>query len=249
MSMTLEEQRRFIVLLSAWELGGSPLRQEVLDNIRDKRYIDFQDYDLEGVGNQNEPRWQNDLSYTRKHLVDAGHLDNSIRGRWVITDLGKSALNNLLALAASLGTRDNYFMSPNAFNRAIELKTAKQSENQQRELEITEDIPELKNQTKEVVIQTIKRYQSIVDKLKTRYGNRCQIGNCGFTFRKKDNSNYSEAHHLVPLAEQGTQEEDNVVIICANHHRMFHYSTVQLGQREGNKREIYFNNERFELIY
>ncbi len=37
-------------------------------------------------------------------------------------------------------------------------------------------------------------------------------------------NHYCEAHHLVPLSLNGGQEAENVIILCANHHRMFHYA-------------------------
>ena len=88
--------------------------------------------------------------------------------------------------------------------------------------DLVEDFPEIDNESEEIVVCRIKRYRKIVESLKVRYHNRCQI--CGFTFEKANGSGYSEAHHIVRLADNGSQDERNVVILCANHHRMLHYA-------------------------
>ena len=40
---------------------------------------------------------------------------------------------------------------------------------------LLEDYPELKNEKEELVLKRIKRYKKVVDVLKLRYHNRCQI--------------------------------------------------------------------------
>lgn len=85
-----------------------------------------------------------------------------------------------------------------------------------------EDFPEVENIKKEIVINRIKRVKSIVDALKEKYHYKCQI--CGFNFKMKNGNGYCEAHHLVPLSTGGSQMQENVIIICPNHHRMLHYA-------------------------
>lgn len=97
---------------------------------------------------------------------------------------------------------------------------------------LTEDFPEIENEKEEVIICRIKRYKKIVETLKARYHNRCQI--CGFTFEKNNGTGYSEAHHIKKLADNGSQDESNVVILCANHHRMLHYAKSVDYCTEGN---------------
>ena len=81
--------------------------------------------------------------------------------------------------------------------------------------------------TKELKMQVIIRYLEVVKKQKEKYLNKCQIANCAFTFIKKDGSYYSEAHHIKFLSEGGSQDSDNLLILCANHHRMFHYAKIE----------------------
>ncbi|MEH2175912.1 HNH endonuclease [Nostoc sp.] len=120
----------------------------------------------------------------------------------------------------------------------------------QYENQILEDFQDLINETEEVRVTRIKRYKKIIDKLKDKYNNQCQFENCKFTFQKADGSFYSEGHHLIQLSKEGSQEADNVIIVCPNHHRMLHYANTELGNLiEKNKRLIKINGEDFYILY
>jgi hypothetical protein len=118
-----------------------------------------------------------------------------------------------------------------------------------REKELFEDDPSLTNESEEVITKRIKRYKKIVDKIKVRYGNKCQVEECNFTFRKKNGDYYSEAHHLIPLSEGGLQKASNIVILCANHHRMLHYANVKIGKLKSGKRRIRINGTNYTILY
>ena len=114
---------------------------------------------------------------------------------------------------------------------------------------LLEDWPELKNKTDEIIIKRVKRYKSIVDMIKKKYGSRCQVEGCHFTFKKSNGGLYSEAHHLTPLYENGSQNEENVVLLCPNHHRMFHYADISIKERLKNKLEVTINGTTNYIIY
>lgn len=111
-----------------------------------------------------------------------------------------------------------------------------------------EDFPHFKDEIEDVKLKRIKRYKKIVDILKEAYKGKCQI--CGFTFVKSNDDNYSEAHHLNPLAQGGSQDEENVVVLCANHHRMLHYGkNIKVGEKVGNSRFVIINTVKLEIKY
>lgn len=111
-----------------------------------------------------------------------------------------------------------------------------------------DDFSHLKNEREEVKLERIKRYRKVVDMLKDIYNGECQI--CGFAFMKNNDRNYSEAHHLDPLSLGGSQDEDNVVILCANHHRMLHYGkNVSIGDRIDNSRIVKVNDKELIIKY
>ena len=37
---------------------------------------------------------------------------------------------------------------------------------------------------------------------------------------------YSEVHHLKPLGEHGFDNEDNMLVLCPNHHALFDYLSI-----------------------
>lgn len=94
----------------------------------------------------------------------------------------------------------------------------------------------LKNITEEKLVRLVKRYRNIVNKKKMECGCKCQI--CGQTFLMDNGKYYCEAHHLIPISEDGSQGSENVIILCANHHRMFHYAKNNISIREENGEKI-----------
>lgn len=85
----------------------------------------------------------------------------------------------------------------------------------------------------EARIRRIKRDRRLVQKLKQLYAGRCQ--RCEFTFAKRDSKPYSEAAHLNRIADRlpGIDSPDNLVILCANCHRMLDYGTLEIYWDEG----------------
>lgn len=106
------------------------------------------------------------------------------------------------------------------------------------EADLYEDIDVQENESKEVKIRRIKRYQKIVNRLKQKHGFRCQL--CHDTFMMDNGRNYCEAHHIKSLSQNGSQAEDNVLILCPTHHRMFHYAknSIEIGNLIDRKRII-----------
>lgn len=69
---------------------------------------------------------------------------------------------------------------------------------------------------------------------KTRAGHRCEVPHCVYpVFSGKDGRPYCEVHHVIPLAEGGSDTIENVVCLCPAHHREVH-----LGERGGELGEV-----------
>lgn len=53
-------------------------------------------------------------------------------------------------------------------------------------------------------------------------------------FIKKNESAYSEAHHVQPVSELavGSLGCDNIMVLCPNHHRQAHYGNVEVLETE-----------------
>ena len=71
-------------------------------------------------------------------------------------------------------------------------------------------------------------------KLKKLYHNKCQI--CNYSFPEYVTSGYSEVHHVWPMANNGDDDYDNMLVLCPNHHTEFDYRIIQ------------FNSSKYRLI-
>lgn len=108
---------------------------------------------------------------------------------------------------------------------------------------------ELGNISEEKIKREVKRYRKIVKILKQIYGCKCQL--CKQTFLMDNGDYYCEAHHIIPLSENGNQDSDNVILLCPNHHRMFHYAKnrITIGELINKKRIIYIDDARYEVDF
>jgi len=94
------------------------------------------------------------------------------------------------------------------------------------------------------------RNTKAVSKLKDLYNNHCQISGTEKTFQKKNGEWYSEAHHLIPLGEGGSDNEYNIIIVSPLIHRMLHYADVEgidLNRIQNNQLDITINGEDYTI--
>lgn len=92
--MTLENEKRFLLLMSSFYLGNSPTKASVLDNIVKNDWIILSDKDISIKQNRNELVWRNNLAFVKKHLVLNGFY-NAGQNDWGITETGKIELKRL----------------------------------------------------------------------------------------------------------------------------------------------------------
>ena len=98
-------------------------------------------------------------------------------------------------------------------------------------------------------IGNIRRRSKIQSKINPKilaaYGYKCAI--CGwsltpsFLAKKYLWSHGCEQHHIVPVAEGGTNEESNIILLCPNCHKMAHYGYLtkdELRQHALTKDEV-----------
>ncbi|MBY4945230.1 EVE domain-containing protein [Cupriavidus respiraculi] len=69
-----------------------------------------------------------------------------------------------------------------------------------------------------------ERNPLVIALAKLRSKGQCEVPECSHPpFLTKDGNPYIEVHHLTPLSEGGHDTIENVVCVCANHHRECHY--------------------------
>jgi hypothetical protein len=71
-----------------------------------------------------------------------------------------------------------------------------------------------------------ERDHTLTTLLKRLRGGACQV--CGSSFVTKAGGSYTECHHLEQLANGGLDVSRNMLVLCANHHRQFHYGRVEV---------------------
>ena len=243
--MNKELQNRFLILSAISSLGGSASKKDTLDYLENHELINLTEGDLATLKTRNEPKWRNELAFIRQHLVTENLLSNEIKSMWSITEQGEDYLSNLYAQITPTNTYQRFTSKTALKNReVVNEKLLTQNDS----LNLIDDL-KIANETIENKVRLVKRYKKIIVQIKQKYNCECQIASCNFTFKKVNGEYYAEAHHLMPLSEQGSQNEDNVVVLCPNHHRMFHYADVQIHNRKGETRTIIINGLAETLVY
>ena len=93
--MTIENEKRFLLLLSSALCGTGASKADVLDYIESHHWMVLTDKDKMIKHNRNELVWRNDLAFVRKHLAQEQLFVDGIRNDWSITDKGKVYLSIL----------------------------------------------------------------------------------------------------------------------------------------------------------
>lgn len=131
----------------------------------------------------------------------------------------------------------------------IKLNLSEESIDKQIEKDFLDDIDIPENELIEVRNKRIKRYKKIVNRQKKMHGYKCQL--CGYSFHMDNGNDYCEAHHIKMLSKDGSQGPENVIILCANHHRMFHYANnnITVGKLRAGERIIKIGEETFNVKF
>ncbi|MBI4340418.1 MAG: HNH endonuclease [Chloroflexi bacterium] len=76
------------------------------------------------------------------------------------------------------------------------------------------------------VVRQIYRDNALSRFLKYLYDSHCQV--CGFSFPLPRGGIYVECHHIRPLGNphQGPDIENNMLVLCPNHHAMMDYGVI-----------------------
>ncbi len=118
-------------------------------------------------------------------------------------------------------------------------------------IDIHDDFAVRPNEKDRKTIDFILRQQEIVKRVKKHFEYKCQI--CGATFLMDNGNYYCEAHHLIPLSLNGSQRSDNVIILCPNHHRMFHYAKesakIKWEDTAIGRRAVYIDGKKYSVEF
>jgi len=232
MTITLEDEKRFVLLLSIEDLHGSGTKKQVLDNIDKQGYLVLTGHDLSQKSNRPELVWRNDLAFTRKHLVTDGYLDGSQHNQWRITANGRTYLQRLSSQINKNNQKSFQKLTRQAINRASHF--IQQSKLEKLEIIVDSDIAALDFEEEHFEGTQNKRYTNYYErdtKLRAKaisiHGTTCMV--CGFDFEKRygeRGKGFIEVHHLTPVSELGSNTKINpktdLAVVCSNCHRMIH---------------------------
>ncbi|MCR8870531.1 HNH endonuclease [Peribacillus frigoritolerans] len=94
-------------------------------------------------------------------------------------------------------------------------------------------------EVKERVSRYIERGK-IAKEYKKRTGFKCQVCEAfnldPYSFKKPNGEYYVETHHVIPVSklQAGSLLTNNLITVCANHHRQLHYGNIELIQNTNN---------------
>ncbi|MDP4162344.1 MAG: HNH endonuclease [Bacillota bacterium] len=89
--------------------------------------------------------------------------------------------------------------------------------------------PHASIQTVQQLTKIRKLNRAISENLKMLYDYHCQI--CGANFGKRYGVNIVESHHLDPFVVSLNNDSSNQIILCPNHHRVFHRANPRLDKK------------------
>lgn len=92
------------------------------------------------------------------------------------------------------------------------------------QLEKDRPLPETAPLRVETTTQRIVRNTSMISKLKKQYDDTCQL--CDLRITLANGAGYSEGAHVKPLARNGPDVKENVLILCPNHHVMLDRKSI-----------------------
>jgi hypothetical protein len=106
-----------------------------------------------------------------------------------------------------------------------------EADNENESILLEEKYKHASPQVKEIISKRIERGK-ISQAVKKINGYKCKVcealGNTPFSFKKTNGEYYVETHHIIPVSNltQGSLGISNLITVCANHHRQFHYGNI-----------------------
>ncbi|HDR4695882.1 EVE domain-containing protein [Bacillus cereus] len=154
-------------------------------------------------------------------------------------------------------------LNPDAFNNILDKIGGIETldfEFKNTDLESKVNISKLENKYAEAVPEVKERVSKYIERgtiaqqYKRKTGFKCQIcdvlGFNPYSFKKTNGEYYVETHHVIPVSglQAGSLSTNNLITVCANHHRQLHYGNVKLLENTHNKFVFEIETEKIEVI-
>lgn len=202
--------------------------------------------------NNEEERYRVPIKYLRNLLNNPILLEN--------VDFSPSEIDKYLLDGFQASSMP---LNPGAFNSILDKIGGFETldfEFKNTDLESKVNISELENRYAEAVPEVKERVSKYIERgtiaqqYKRKTGFKCQIcdvlGLNPYSFKKTNGEYYVETHHVIPVSglQAGSLSANNLITVCANHHRQLHYGNVKLLENTHNKFIFEIETEKIEVI-
>jgi predicted HNH restriction endonuclease len=216
--LSLEEERRLVLLFAIDQIGGAATKRSVLDWIETEELHVVDPAEAHMVRSK-EPAWRNSLAWDRDKLVKRGALANTARNDWRLTEAGRAYLTELSARIAEAD--DLAYINPFAASRILSTRAIGDDHPWAGETVFLEGSRSL--------VWTVRYERNAIlrDAAIAVHGTQCQC--CNFDFAKTYGAlgaGFIEVHHTKPVSslecETAVDAKTDLVVLCSNCHRMIH---------------------------
>lgn len=165
----------------------------------------------------NSNEWRN-CGLTQRHIIGGV---NKVNNYTIFENIKDTLQRKLKGSLITYTPKEHEKISQGVRDAKNNLDKSNLSENHEFEIDQDLNAPPEKRTT---VVEFWQRNRSIILERKRQSSNRCEIPGCNYVpFKKISEEEYSEAHHIIPLGQPGSDRIENIVILCPNHHREVHY--------------------------
>jgi predicted restriction endonuclease len=85
------------------------------------------------------------------------------------------------------------------------------------------------------------------NKVKEFYDYRCMVPGCRYNEIQIEGKPSPHAHHLALLSRRGLDKPANIVVLCPNHHALFHHGECERHEWTGNTLHVRINEVSIDL--
>jgi 5-methylcytosine-specific restriction endonuclease McrA len=118
------------------------------------------------------------------------------------------------------------------------------------EEELNKEIDKMQNRerkTRSSSYSKKQRNQYLMELYKKKRGYKCQF--CGKQILRANGNYYVEACHIIPVEDGGTDNENNIVILCPNCHKEFDYGSREEIKLNKNEYSVIVNGNKYEIKF
>ena len=198
------------------------LRSRTTDGIRPQeayrelaQHFELSEADLAPTVARGESHWENSVRWARSDLNDAGLLDRSQHGVWKLSQ-------------ASSSVTPDFDSEPTTDLQELDRRAA----NLRQRGEVPLPRGHLTPQTVTSEGTTYLRDPRVKAWVLQMARGQCDLCNNPGPFLLATGEPYLEEHHVLPLAQGGSDTVQNAVAVCPNCHRRLHLGTDASQQRE-----------------